>query len=82
MFEQSYGPQAKPHDHPDFYLHKPFGYAYFPKELIPIPVAWAATTGDMVYSKVHSSGGHFAALEKPAELWGDVEEFVKIAWKE
>lgn len=26
-------------------------------------------------------GGHFAALEKPKELWGDVEEFVGIAWK-
>lgn len=25
-------------------------------------------------------GGHFAALEKPEELWQDVEEFIKVAW--
>ena len=26
-------------------------------------------------------GGHFAALEVPELLWGDVEEFLKLAWK-
>lgn len=24
----------------------------------------------------HDKGGHFAALEQPEQLWGDVEEFV------
>ena len=62
-------------------MPKPLGYSYFPKELIPIPVAWVERTGDLVYSNVHKSGGHFAALEEPAELWKDVEDFVKIVWK-
>lgn len=78
-YRHSYGPDAKPPDHPDWYLHKPLalGYSYFPKELIPIPVAWVATTGNLVQSNVHQSGGHFAAMEEPEALWKDVDGFVK-----
>ena len=77
---QSYGSNAKGHDHPDWYIHKPFGYSYFPKELIPIPVCWAKETGNLVWSKVHERGGHFAALEEPEELLRDVEEWAEVAW--
>lgn len=63
------------------YVNKPVGYSYFPYELAPIPQAWAAKTGDLVFFKSHDKGGHFAALERPETLWADVEEFVKIAWK-
>ncbi|KAF2225936.1 Alpha/Beta hydrolase protein [Elsinoe ampelina] len=59
----------------------PMGYSYFPKELVAMPVAWAALTANMVWSNRHTSGGHFAAMEKPAELWSDIEEFVKAVWK-
>ena len=81
---QLYGPQrgsirAKIDDHPP--NTKPMGYSYFPFELVPTPVSWVATTGNMVHSSRHDSGGHFAAMEKPKELWSDVEEFVKKAWK-
>ncbi|KAF2156654.1 putative hydrolases or acyltransferase, partial [Myriangium duriaei CBS 260.36] len=61
--------------------NKPMGYSWFPHELVPTPVSWAATSGNLVWHKRHSSGGHFAAMEKPVELWNDVEEFVKVAWK-
>lgn len=29
----------------------------------------------------HERGGHFAALERPVEFWGDVVGFVDKAWK-
>ncbi|KAK5094106.1 hypothetical protein LTS08_008735 [Lithohypha guttulata] len=80
-YRHSYGPAAKPHDHPDWHLKKPLGYSYFPEELIPIPVAWVATTGELVHSAVHETGGHFAAMEEPEALWKDVEEFVNLVWK-
>ncbi|KAJ4364751.1 hypothetical protein N0V95_000698 [Ascochyta clinopodiicola] len=69
--------QEKKMDH----VNKPIGYSYFPYELSPIPQAWAAKTGDLVFFKSHDKGGHFAALERPEALWADVEEYVKIAWK-
>ncbi|KAH7081019.1 Alpha/Beta hydrolase protein [Paraphoma chrysanthemicola] len=63
------------------YVDKPIGYSYFPYELAPVPVAWAEKTGGLVWKKEHEVGGHFAALERTKELWDDVEEFVKVAWK-
>jgi hypothetical protein len=35
---------------------------------------------NLVSYEQHEAGGHFAALEKPRELWGDVETFVKAVW--
>lgn len=66
---------------------KPLGYSWFPREVAPIPRAWVATTvtpvagkeeggGELFFHRAHSRGGHFAALERPAELLRDVEEFV------
>jgi microsomal epoxide hydrolase len=78
---QSYGPNAKGHEHPDYHIHVPFGYSYFPKELIPIPVEWVKTTGNLVWSRIHDRGGHFAALECPKELLEDIESFVAEVWK-
>lgn len=60
---------------------KPMGFSWFPKELMPVPISWVATTGNLVSWNRHETGGHFAAMEKPHELWADVEEFVKVAWK-
>ncbi|ETN42813.1 uncharacterized protein HMPREF1541_01971 [Cyphellophora europaea CBS 101466] len=78
---QSYSATAKGHDHPDYHIKKPFGYSYFPQELIPIPIEWVKTTGNLVWSRVHDRGGHFAALERPRELLEDVESFVGEVWK-
>ncbi|KAF2091834.1 alpha/beta-hydrolase [Saccharata proteae CBS 121410] len=66
---------------PANHVTKPFGFSWFPYELIPTPKAWAETTGNLVLYKQHTEGGHFAALEKPEILFADIEEFVKIAWK-
>ncbi|PSK42949.1 hypothetical protein B9Z65_6903 [Elsinoe australis] len=60
---------------------KPMGFSWFPGELVPTPISWVATSGNLVHSNRHSSGGHFAAMEKPAELFADVEDWVKVAWK-
>ena len=69
------------HENPEWYIKKPFGFSWFPKELAPIPKSWAETTGDLVFFREHESGGHFAAMEKPQELLADIEEFIKYVWK-
>ena len=57
-------------------LTKPTGYSFFPKELFPGVKYIIESESNLVSYSVHEQGGHFAALEKPEELWGDVEEFV------
>ncbi|CAJ2510783.1 Uu.00g064080.m01.CDS01 [Anthostomella pinea] len=68
------------HENPAWHLHRPFGYSWFPREIAPVPRAWAATTGDLVFFRRHERGGHFAALERPGVLLRDVEEFVAQVW--
>ena len=60
---------------------KPLGYSVFPMELLIAVKSLLEKEVNLVYYKRHERGGHFAALEKPAELWADVEEFVGTAWK-
>ncbi|KAG8528412.1 uncharacterized protein KY384_007330 [Bacidia gigantensis] len=64
-------------ENPELFVKKPFGYQLFPMELMPAPKAWAATTGNLTWFRQHGSGGHFAALEKPAETKRDLEDFLK-----
>ncbi|KAL2815501.1 Alpha/Beta hydrolase protein [Aspergillus granulosus] len=64
----------------DFYIHKPLGFSYFPKELMPVPRSWIAKTGNLVYFKEHTEGGHFAALERPKEIKEDLAEFISQVW--
>lgn len=70
------------HDAKELHIHAPkvFGFSLFPADLGPVPKAWAETTGNMVWYKQHTSGGHFASMEKPVELWEDVEDFVGKVW--
>lgn len=65
------------HANEKYHCKKPMGYSYFPYEVAPIPKAWAATTGNLVWHKQHPGGGHFAAMEKPKEMAEDIESFVK-----
>jgi microsomal epoxide hydrolase len=60
---------------------KPLGYSVFPLELVVAVKSLLEKEANLVFYKRHERGGHFAALEKPAELWEDVEEFVGKAWK-
>lgn len=69
------------HENPEWYVHKPMGYSYFPIELSPTPRSWAATTGDLVFYRQHHSGGHFAAVERPDILLKDVEDFLAAYWQ-
>jgi len=50
----------------------PVGLSYFPKEIIGFPKCWTSLIGNVVHSSDHTSGGHFAAFEKPEELVGDL----------
>ncbi|TFB01656.1 Putative epoxide hydrolase [Trichoderma ghanense] len=68
------------HENPQWHINKHFGYSFFPKELAPIPRAWAETTGTIEFYRQHESGGHFAAMEKPEVLLADVEEFLRQVW--
>ena len=77
-YRQFYGPSADSHGSKKWHINKPFGYSWFPKELNPLPKAWIETTGNLVFYKQHDKGGHFAAMERPQDLWSDFEEFLKI----
>jgi len=70
------------HKSPDWYITKPYGYSYFPEEVMPTPRAWAERGGNLVWHRKHDKGGHFAAMERPEDLAGDVEDFLKQVWKE
>lgn len=50
------------------------GSSQFPRDLFVVPPLWNQTLGDLVLNKVHASGGHFAAYEKPRELVADLRE--------
>ncbi|KAF2017865.1 epoxide hydrolase-like protein [Aaosphaeria arxii CBS 175.79] len=62
------------------YIAKPFGFSYFPFELFPLVEVAVREKGNLVQYRQHEKGGHFAALERPREVWGDVEDFVKLVW--
>ncbi|KAF2033047.1 epoxide hydrolase-like protein [Setomelanomma holmii] len=63
------------------YINKPTGFSFFPHELFPGIKNVLEKNCDLVTYRQHEKGGHFAALERPEELWADVEEFVGVAWK-
>jgi microsomal epoxide hydrolase len=69
------------HAQEHLFVDKPFGYSYFPAEITPVPRSWAERTGRLVWFREHEGGGHFAALERPGELWADVEGFVGEVWE-
>ncbi|PVH81183.1 alpha/beta-hydrolase [Cadophora sp. DSE1049] len=69
------------HENPRWKIKKPFGFSWFPKEIAPVPRAWVETTGDLIWWREHSEGGHFAALERPDILLGDLLEFVEMVWR-
>lgn len=82
-YGQSSGPkQSRVHQEPEFYVKKPMGYSWYPKELAPIPRAWVETTGNLVWYRAHTEGGHFAAMEKPELFVKDMEDFVATLLKE
>ncbi|KAH6643082.1 epoxide hydrolase-like protein [Boeremia exigua] len=62
------------------YIEKPVGFSFFPYELFPGIKHVLDKGANIVTYEQHESGGHFAALEKPKELWSDVEKYVEVVW--
>ncbi|ESK86351.1 epoxide hydrolase 1 [Moniliophthora roreri MCA 2997] len=52
----------------------PMGASYFPKELRRAPRPWTMNVGNLKFESEHTSGGHFAAHEKPSELVDDLRK--------
>jgi len=52
----------------------PLGMSVFPKDLFYIPRSWAASAANLVFHKVHHSGGHFAARERPETFADDLRK--------
>ncbi|KAJ5055562.1 epoxide hydrolase-like protein [Bipolaris maydis] len=63
------------------FTNKPLGYSVFPKEMGVGVKSILEKESNLVSYKRHERGGHFAALERPADLWEDIEGFVSKAWK-
>ncbi|KAB8238319.1 Alpha/Beta hydrolase protein [Aspergillus alliaceus] len=62
------------------FVPKPFGYSRFPFDISGVPRKWVATLGDLVWFTAHDRGGHFAPMERPEELWNDIEHFVRTVF--
>lgn len=69
------------HENPKWRVEKPFGFSWFPYELAPVPRAWVETTGALEWWREHDRGGHFAAVERPEALLGDLRDFIAQVWK-
>ncbi|KAH6843475.1 Alpha/Beta hydrolase protein [Chaetomium sp. MPI-CAGE-AT-0009] len=50
------------------------GFSIFPRDAVVPPALWGRTLGPVVFERVHSAGGHFAAWEKPEALVEDLRE--------
>ena len=60
---------------PNAYVGLPTGVAAFPKEIIRCPRHWCERLYNITHWTDMPRGGHFAALEQPDLLVGDVREF-------
>jgi pimeloyl-ACP methyl ester carboxylesterase len=58
-------------------IEVPTGVAVFPKELYNAPRAWAERIYNVTHWSVFPAGGHFAAMERPAELADDLGRFFR-----
>jgi len=72
--------QSPYHDSPEYFIHKPLGFSFFPYEIAPAPISWVRSTGNLAWSRIHSEGGHFAALETPGAFLQDIEDFIASVW--
>jgi len=58
-------------------IEVPTGYAAFPKEIVRPPRAWAEKVFNIRRWTVMPAGGHFAAMEEPAALAGEIRAFFR-----
>lgn len=57
------------------YLGTPLGVSSFPREIACPPQDWVRQVGDLRWHKEHPEGGHFATVEQPAALVGDLRKW-------
>jgi microsomal epoxide hydrolase len=58
-------------------IEVPTGYCEFPREILRPPREAAERVFNIRRWSVHAKGGHFAALEQPAVLAGEIREFFR-----
>lgn len=66
-----------PQKNPPTKVTIPTGVAIFPKDLVPAPRQYADRIFNVQQWTEMPRGGHFAALEEPELLAGDIRKFVK-----
>lgn len=66
---------------PTMYIAQPTGYAWLPREIMPVPQTWVAQTCNLRFWREYKTGGHFAAWEKPVELANDLVDFFVPLWR-
>ncbi|KAL9931934.1 hypothetical protein V8E36_009249 [Tilletia maclaganii] len=59
---------------PENFITVPTGHSDFPKEILPSARTWIAATCNLQWYRVHSYGGHFAAMERPDAFVEDMRE--------
>jgi len=74
LFEDQSGVPATPKSR----IEKPVGIAHFPIDLIPFPPrSQVEKSLNVVHWTSFQEGGHFAALERPQDLIGDIRAFAR-----
>jgi microsomal epoxide hydrolase len=74
-YERLHGPWIVPEGRT---VDVPVGYAEFPREILHPPRSVAAQTfSDIRRWSVMPRGGHFAAMEQPAALAGEIRAFFR-----
>ena len=58
-------------------LKTPAGFSIFPKEIFNPPRNWVEAEYNVTQWSVHDRGGHFAAMEEPDLLVGDIRDFFR-----
>lgn len=58
-------------------LETPAGFSVFPREIFGPPRNWVEAEYNVTQWSVHDRGGHFAAMEEPELLVGDIREFFR-----
>ncbi len=56
------------------YLGAPLGVSSFPREILSPPQDWITHMGDLRWHKEQTEGGHFASVEQPDRLVGNMRE--------
>ena len=71
------GPDGVHRDVPTFEAvpaQVPLALAYFPGEIVRLPLSWGRAVGRVVQQSRFEKGGHFAAFEVPELLVGDLRK--------